>query len=1203
MTIKLILSNSYNILAEKLAENLLERDNNSDDVNPFQKQTIIVQTEGMQKWLSLKISKNNSVFGNFDFIGVNDYFKKIYYLLLDLDDSTISGSNLFQNRINGLYRKESLKWIIFDIFKDNLSSDNDLIDLKKYLFDVDINSKKGNTEEGKTDFQKMFQLSNRLADLYDQYLIHRWELIGNWSKDKLYFSDSKYSKNLSKLEKWQKKIWLYIKQILGDLEPDKIEIRNFIIKNLKSKLNNPLLRDKISDTIGTYTPLFGFSIIPEYYLEIFNLLSDIIEIPFYLMNPSNSFWYDIEKQDSIIKKELQFLREQNTDPELLHLYIGNPLLAEMGKTGKDFINLLFNIDGVDSYKNESYDKFEKSDLTILEIIKKDILELNDGKNNDNTKSFYKNSDQSIKVVSTSSNLREIEILRDYLLDIFSNNNKNKNIVAATDILVLAPDIEEYASFIELLFSSSKIQNSGKNQYIPFSISSKSFSSSNIAAAVFLNILHVSNGKALSSEIFSIIDSIPVRNKFSLKNEDLDTIKGWIDKVGIRWGLNKEHRGKVDNIQYEENSWKQGLDKLMAGYSLFEEKDNSFSDIIPFTPMNSENSELLGKFIEITEIIFDIIAQHSTFQKRSISKWAEYFEKFCDQLFSDGFDDESYSGVDKLKQMIAGLNRLFTISNENIEPNNLKKENNISKIEKIKESKIEFSIISKEIINQLSTNQNKDEKFMHRGITFSNLVPMRSIPFKVVCIIGMNQDKYPRVNKNSDIDLISLDPKIGDRTVRDNDLYLFLDTLLSAQENLYISYIGKSIVDNSERLPSQPVSSLLDYIENNFKMEDSNESVKSKVFTEHPLQPFSIKYQLKKETDLYTYNNIYSVKSNSKINKGNIDTRTSLEQLPKLNFNNRKNDPKDKEDDNNIFTNLNSKDLIKFFKNPSEYYYTNQKLLSSRFSEIQEPLNDRDNFKKNNLIEYHIAKTLIEAKLRGENLSWLKDKIKSEGNLPYGKNSKIYLDTLEAKCLRLANKLDKEGYYYPNIKTSFEIELDNIKINVNLDNYFENSKKIIFWHTTKLKAKHKLEALITHLLANIYSEEIKTIFISETETGKDNYFSLKTIIKEEAEKYLIPLLKLYTNGMISPLVFFPKSSLIYTKEMCNEKNDSDKVFNKKVMNELYYNTFNYTPEIASSEYFKHFFPDSENFKINHRNEFQQNSSIIFDIFFELLEQEL
>ncbi len=535
---------------------------------------------------------------------------------------------------------------------------------------------------------------------------------------------------------------------------------------------------------------------------------------------------------------------------------------------------------------------------------------------------------------------------------------------------------------------------------------------------------------------------------------------------------------------------------------------------------------------------------------------------------------------------------------------MEKENNITKIGKIKESKIEFSIISKEIMNLLSTNQNKDERFMHRGITFSNLVPMRSIPFKVVCIIGMNQDKFPRVNKNSDIDLISLDPKVGDRTVRDNDLYLFLDTLLSAQENLYISYIGKSIVDNSERLPSQPVSSLLDYIENNFKMEDSNKSVKSKVFTEHPLQPFSIKYQLKKEKDLYTYNNIYSVKNISNINKGNIGTSNIFEQLPKLNLDPIKKDPNDhKEDDNNIFTNLNSKDLIKFFKNPSEYYYTNQKLLSSRFSEIQEPLNDRDNFEKNNLIEYHIAKTLIEAKLRGENLTWLKEKIKSEGNLPYGKNSKIYLDTLEAKCIKLANKLDKEGYSHPNVKTSFEIELDKIKINVNLDNYFESSKKIIFWHTTKLKAKHKLGALITHLLVNIYFEEIRTIYISETETGEDNYFSLKNITKEEAEKYLILLLKLYSNGMISPLVFFPKSSLIYAKEMGNEKNNSDNVFNKKVMNELYYNTYNYTPEIALSEYFKHFFPDSENFKLNHRDKFEQNSTTIFDIFFELLEQEL
>jgi len=1180
MTIKLILSNNYNILADKLSSNLHENS------NPFQKQSIIVQTEGMQKWLSLKISDNNSVFGNFDFIGVNNFFRRLYYILLDFEDDLCSnrntenkgiGSSLFNSRGNGLYRKESLKWIIYNILKENVTSDNALKDIKEYLKETD--SAKGS----KIDYHKMFQLSNRLADLYDQYLIHRWEVIEKWSKDEFYYTSKESSDDLLKLEKWQKKIWLYIKEILGNIEPDKIEIRRFILNKLNSNINNQKLIDRIKNIIGSKIPLFGFSIIPEYYLQILNVLSSFIKIPFYLMSPSDGYWYDIKKQKEIDKTELNSLLKNGIDPELLHLSIGNPILAEMGTTGKDFFNLLLNLeDDIDLQNEENeYVNYESDNQTILETIKQDILELKKINKEEDKRVFSYKTDNSIKIVSCSSKLREVEILKDYILDIFDNNKNNNKKISATDILVLAPDIEDYSSFIDLLFSNTIQSKYNGNYKIPYSISSKSFSASNISASVLIEILKISSGKVLSSEIISIIDTIPVKNKFLLTDEDISTIKKWVDQTGIRWGIDSNHREKVDNISYEENSWSKGLTQLLAGYSMFEEKGMSFLNIIPSNFINSGNSELLGKFIEITNIIFSIVNQNSKNNKKTISNWADYINKLCDNLFSDGYTDESYSGVDELRNNINNFDRIFSIPEE-------LNEKNIA-IEKIKNSEIEFSIISKEIINSLTINQNKDERFMHRGITFSNLVPMRSIPFKVVCILGMNQDKFPRINKNSDIDLISLDPKIGDRTIRDNDLYLFLDTLLSAQETLYISYIGKSIVDNTEKLPSAPVSSLIDYIENSFKIVDEKKKIVDELVVEHPLQPFSTRYQMKNEEKLETYNDSYSIKNTWK-NK-NLTDNNLIKGLPKINFNTIVNS-------NSNYEKLTNKDLINFFKNPSKFYYTNKFLLSSQFSDIDEPLKDRENYEKDNLVEYHITKTLVETLVKNDDMNWIKKKIKSEGNLPYGKNSNLYLDILETKSIKLVEKLKEYGFNQLNSKIVFEVILDSSTISVSIDNYFKESSRVIFWHTTKLKAKHKIEALITHLLVNTYFENTETIYVSETD--KDNYFSLKKMTKEFAEESLSKILKLYNKGVQSPLIFFPNSSLKYTIEK-NKKGDSEKAFNTNAMNELYYNNFNYTPEIASSEYFNHFFPNSDNFKINYKDEFEYNSSVVFDIFQDLMKE--
>jgi len=390
-----------------------------------------------------------------------------------------------------------------------------------------------------------------------------------------------------------------------------------------------------------------------------------------------------------------------------------------------------------------------------------------------------------------------------------------------------------------------------------------------------------------------------------------------------------------------------------------------------------------------------------------------------------------------------------------------------------------------------------------------------------------------------------------------------------------------------------VSSLIDYIDNSFIISDIevDKKVIDEILIEHPLQPFSIRYQMKSEDKLETFNDTYGQKTEQKQLDNN--NKLILNGLPKIIFEDTKNDDLIK---------ISSKNLIKFFKNPSEFYYTNKFLLSSKFSELNSTINDRENFEKDNLIEYSIIKNIIETEIQGDNLDWVEKKIRSEGNLPYGKNSNLYLKQLENKSVKLVEKLNKLEFIILIQKKTFEIELKNkITITVNIDNFFEEINRVIFWHTSNLKAKHKIEGLITHLLININYENIETIYISENGKEKDNCFALKKISKIEAEEHLLKILELYKNGLESPLVFFPNSSYEYFTEK-RKKGDSDKAFNSKAMTELYFK-FGFPSEITSSEYFDHFFSDSENFKQNHRDEFENNSSIIFEIFYELLSERI
>ncbi len=133
--------------------------------------------------------------------------------------------------------------------------------------------------------------------------------------------------------------------------------------------------------------------------------------------------------------------------------------------------------------------------------------------------------------------------------------------------------------------------------------------------------------------------------------------------------------------------------------------------------------------------------------------------------------------------------------------------------------------------------------MTGGMTFCAMLPMRSIPFRVICLLGMNDDAYPRQTKPLGFDLMARNPRPGDRSRRNDDRYLFLEAILSAREKLHISYVGQSIQDNSIRPPSVLVSELLDYIEEGFEV--PGEKILEHIVTKHRLQAFSPEYFRKK----------------------------------------------------------------------------------------------------------------------------------------------------------------------------------------------------------------------------------------------------------------------------------------------------------------------------------------------------------------------
>ena len=75
------------------------------------------------------------------------------------------------------------------------------------------------------------------------------------------------------------------------------------------------------------------------------------------------------------------------------------------------------------------------------------------------------------------------------------------------------------------------------------------------------------------------------------------------------------------------------------------------------------------------------------------------------------------------------------------------------------------------------------------LTVCTLVPMRSVPHRVVCLLGLDDGVFPAQSSHDGDDVLARDPWVGERDPRSEDRQLFLDAISAAQSHLVITYTG------------------------------------------------------------------------------------------------------------------------------------------------------------------------------------------------------------------------------------------------------------------------------------------------------------------------------------------------------------------------------------------------------------------------------
>ncbi len=1025
INLKLYTSNRLELLVQKLAELL-----STPLSSPLESEIIVVQSKGMERWISMEIARRFGICANIRFPFPNAFIHDmIEKLIPDLPKESP-------------FDPKFLSWKIMKILPTFIDLPG-FESIKNYLDGAGYNL-------------KGFQLAERIADLMDQYLLYRPDWIFLWER--------------GEEEHWQAILWRTLIRENKDIHRAALAKRFLELLPISAAQANHFPQ-RIS--------VFGISSLPLFHIQILAALSKFTEISLFLMNPCREFWFDI-LSDREIKRTTDHYGDRIALEENLHAEKGNSLLASMGSMGRDFLGMIYDFE-----IQEVADFEDPHSRKLLPKLQSDILNLTE-KNKSAQKFPIADGDYSIQVHSCHSPMREIEALQNQLLKMFKQNPD----LLPKDILVMTPDIEIYTPYIEAVFDLP----GDDSRRIPFSITDRNVRKESQIIETFFAILDLWNSRFGAAQVMTIIESPVVRRKFDLSEADIDLIRQWISDTRIRWGIDENQRHEIGLPAMAENTWRAGLNRLLLGYAMPGQDENLFADILPYDSIEGSKSEMLGNFLDLIEKLFSIV--QSIDQLRTLQEWAQFLQSALKNFFEPDPESE-----DELLFIWRSLNDLV----------NIQQQSDFT-------AKIDLQVIKNYLIH-LFEKESFGYGFMTGGVTFCAMLPMRSIPFKVICLIGMNDAAYPRQEKGPGFDLIAQHPRSGDRSRRKDDRYLFLEAILSARENLYISYVGQSIQDNSTIPPSVLVSELCDYIESGFEIPGKN--ILDHVITKHRLQPFSPEY-FKANMKIFSYSDEHYQAA-----KKLLEPR----QLQPLFISKGLIPP------GNEWKAIDITDLYRFFVNPTKFLLN--KRLGIYLDEEFLILDENELFELENLDRFLFQQNLLEKHLGGKDLNKFLKVAKAAGILPHGTVGDIQFENISRKIERFNDQIRYFIQTAPLTPLEADLQLAGFKLSGKIDGIYP--KRMLCYRYARITSKDRLRIWIHHLILNhleLKSYPNTSVLIGLNPDSKDDQWEAWEFAPvRNSQEILVRLLEIYWQGLVKPIHFFPDSSWKYAYQIL-KRNMSD-----------------------------------------------------------------
>ena len=908
---------------------------------------------------------------------------------------------------------------------------------------------------------RMAQLATRIATVFDQYLTYRPDWIRAWEAGD--FS------GVPAADRWQPLLWKHVAARLN--RPHLGAASERVLEALARRASFAGLPPRVL--------LFGVSTLPPLYVRVLAALSRHVDVHLFLFSPAPGF--------SPCK-----LRKPERAGGRPELDVENPLLASLGMLGADFDRVLATELAGAGVAAVAHDLHEAPSAgSLLAALQADLCAANPV----SAPKLALGSEPAISIHSCHGPMREVEVLHDQLLALMTPAEAR---VAPEDVVVLVPDLPTYAPLIEAVFS----RDLGNPDFIPYHVADRSDRQGSPVLDGLLRVMGMVRGRVTASDVFDLLVQGPVQQRFGLDAAGLETLRGWVAASGVRWGMDRAHRGQLGLPESEANTWRFGLRRLMLGYAMPGRGQALFEGVLPFDEVEGKEAALLGTLAWFTRTLFRWLRELE--RPRSLAEWAGTVVELGATLFAESRDcGRQMARVSQALERVVGDAAAAGF-----------------------EGSVDVQVL-RELLERAADCAGADRGFLSGGVTFCAMVPMRSIPFSVVCLLGMNDGDFPRSPRPIELDLIrngKLPRRPGDRSPRDDDRYLFLETVCAARERLVITFTGQSVRDNRPRPPSVCVSELLDYLAVRADLStgasavaaDSRARAREAFVVTHPLQGFSPRYFDGSDPQLFSHSTAYASAAQSSL-QGRRATQLFMQhplaptQVDELLLD----------------------ELVKFFKSPPAYFLNRR--LGLYLKQEEGGMSDREPLELNHLESWKLGTALVGCLLDGRPLGEAETLLRAQGELPLGHPGRLELEELLADCEAIAERAraERQGPSLEPLEVRVALG-DGTRVTGAIGDRWAGG---VVRHTySKLGSKVVLEAWIRHLALCSGSEQVaRTVWIGRGAGAAADAVELCPLPPEQAARELGALVQLYRRGLERPLPFMPATSRDYFEAVGQGKN--------------------------------------------------------------------